>query len=226
MNPVSASKKVLAMAGVLYRQPRELPYAARWLRSLMPGHSPLGDEVPWVTFRAIDWLESYLSPGMNVFEYGAGGSTLYLTKRVHRVISVEHDEGFYSLVRGILSQRNVSNCQLVLHKPEPCEDGGSAFASHQAKYRGLCFEAYVKAIDTYPDHSFDLVLVDGRARVACVRQALAKVKPGGAFLLDNSDRTGYAEAKRILADFPRLDFFGITPWNLDVSQTSVWRIPG
>lgn len=192
----------------------------------MPGHSPLGDEVPWVTFRAIDWLESYLCPSMNVFEYGAGGSTLYLTKRVDRVISVEHDEGFYSLVREILSQRNISNCRLVLHKPEPCENGGIAFASHQAKYRGLCFEAYVKAVDTYPDHSFDLVLVDGRARVACVRQALAKVKPGGAFLLDNSDRTCYAEAKRILADFPHLDFFGITPWNLEASQTSVWQIPG
>lgn len=191
----------------------------------MPGHSPLEDEIPWVTFRAIDWLESFLQPTMDVFEYGAGGSTLYLTKRVHRVISVEHDEGFSSLVQGILSQRNIGNCQLVLHKSEPCEDGTIAFASHQIKYRGLCFEAYVKAIDIYPDRSFDLVMVDGRARTACMQQALAKVKPGGALLLDNSDRPAYAETKRMLADFPRSDFFGITPWNMDVSQTSVWRIP-
>ncbi|MDP2056339.1 MAG: hypothetical protein Q8K35_01095, partial [Thiobacillus sp.] len=95
MNPISASKKILSMAGELRRHPRELPYALRWLHSLLPGHSPLYDEVPWITFRAIDWLDTYLKSDMSVFEYGAGGSTLYLAKRVRNVVSVEHDEGFY-----------------------------------------------------------------------------------------------------------------------------------
>jgi predicted O-methyltransferase YrrM len=213
------------MAGELRRHPQELPYAPRWLHSLLPGHSPLYDEMPWITFRAIDWLDAYLKPDMNVFEYGAGGSTLYLAKRVRNVISVEHDESFHQLVSNILSKRTIRNCQLMLHKAEPCEESGRDFASYQGKYQGLCFESYVKAIDAYPDRSFDLVLVDGRARMACVKRALAKIKPGGAMMLDNSDRPSYAQASGLMGDIPRLDLAGVTPWNIEVSQTSVWQIP-
>ena len=108
----------------------------------------------------------------------------------------------------------------------PCTDADRDFASYQAKYKGLCFESYVKAIDRYPDQSFDFVLVDGRARVACVKRALAKIKPGGAIMLDNSDRPAYAEAGRLLERLLAFDLAGVTPWNLEVSQTSVWRVPG
>ena len=213
------------MAGELGRHPGELPYAARWLNSLLPGHSPLDDALPWITFRAIDWLEAYLKPDMHVFEYGAGGSTLYFAKRVRHVVSVEHDEGFHGLVSGILSRRAIGNCELLLHKAEPCGKDDDDFASYQEKYKGWCFGTYVKAIDAYPDRSFDLVLVDGRARMACVRRALPKLKPGGALMLDNSDRPAYAQAGGLLAGIPPLHMPGVTPWNIEASQTSVWRIP-
>ena len=95
MNPLSATRKILRMSGELIRHPQELPYAPRWFHSMLPGHSPLQDETPWITFRAIDWLDAFLKPDMDVFEYGAGGSTLYLAKRARRVVSVEHDEGFH-----------------------------------------------------------------------------------------------------------------------------------
>ncbi len=226
MNPLSASRKILLMAGELGRHPRELPYAPRWFQSLLPGHSPLQDEIPWITFRAIDWLDGFLKPDMTVFEYGAGGSTLYLAKRVRHVASVEHDEGFHQLVSGILSQRGIDNCTLMLHKAEPCGEDNREFASHQQKYRGQCFASYVKAIDAYPDRSFDMVLVDGRARMACVERARAKLKPGGALMLDNSDRPAYQQARELMGDVPHQDLAGVTPWNIEASQTSVWRIPG
>ena len=192
---------------------------------MLPGHSPLSEEVPWITFRAIDWLDAFIKPDMNAFEYGAGGSTLYLAKRVRHVVSVEHDTGFYGTVEKIMSTRGVGNCHLMLHEPKPCSDVDRDFASYQEKYRGQCFEAYVKAIDSYPDGGFDFVLVDGRARIACVQRAIAKIAPGGAIMLDNSDRPAYAEAGRLLDRFVRLDLAGVTPWNLEASQTSVWRVP-
>lgn len=225
MNPLSASRKLISMAGELRRHPQELPYTMRWLHSMLPGHSPLFDEVPWITFRAIDWLDTYLKPDMRVFEYGAGGSTLYFAKRAGEVISVEHDESFYHWVKDILAQRARTNCDLMLHRSEPCEESDPAFASFQPKYRGQCFQSYVTAIDAYPDGHFDLVLVDGRARMASFKRALPKLKPGGTIMLDNSERPGYAEAGRIMAGAQRQDFPGLTPWNMEVSQTSVWRIP-
>jgi hypothetical protein len=225
MNPVSALRKLRSMTGELRRHPREMKFALRWLNSMLPGHSPLQDEVPWVTFRAIDWLDAYLKPDMKAFEYGAGGSTLYLAKRVRDVTSVEHDREFYDLVKSILAQRSNRNCSLMLHEPKACEESDREFASYQVRYKDMCFESYVKAIDDHPDKSLDFVLVDGRARVACVKRAVSKVAPGGAIMLDNSDRPAYRAAFRLLRDVPRYDFAGVTPWNLEVSQTSVWQIP-
>lgn len=226
MNPLSASRRLAAMAGELGRHPRELPYTLRWLRSMLPGHDPLRDALPWITFRAIDWLSEYLRPGMSAFEYGAGGSTLFLAARVRRLVSVEHDPTYHRGVAARIGGDLGGRCELLLREPRPCDGTNHEFASVQARYRGVCFDSYVKAIDAYPDRSFDLVLVDGRARVACVKRALPKVAAGGAIVLDNSDRAAYADAGRLLAALQRQDLPGLTPWNLEVSQTTVWRLPG
>jgi predicted O-methyltransferase YrrM len=213
------------MAGELVSHPRELPYARRWLTSMLPGHNPLQDELPWITFRAIDWLNDFLRPSMCVFEFGAGGSTLFLAKRASQIWSVEHDESFYEIVQKRLDGLSQQSCELMLRKPVPCLDRSVEFASYQDRYKGMCFESYVKSIDRRPDRSLDLVLVDGRARLACVRRAVPKVKPGGVIMLDNSDRPSYAEAADLLSGFERLDLAGLTPWNMEASQTSIWRLP-
>lgn len=232
MSPLSASKKLLAAGYLLAQHPRELRFAIKWAKSLLPNRSPLSEEIPWVTFRAIEWLGACLKPDMSVFEYGAGGSTLFLARRARAVVSVEHDDGFHAAVAQVLATRKLDNCTLLLRKPERLADGQavgystSSFTSAQAKYAGLSFERYVKAIDAYPDRSFDLVLVDGRARASCVARAIPKVKPGGHLLLDNSERRGYAGALELLQSYPRIDHFGIVPWNLETYQTSVWQIAG
>jgi hypothetical protein len=43
-------------------------------------------------------------------------------------------------------------------------------------YFNLSFEEYVRKIDVYPDESFDLVVVDGRARTACRYHTIKKIK--------------------------------------------------
>ncbi len=210
------------MTGELVRHPQELPYAWRWLQSMLPGHTPLGDRVPWITFRAMDWLDAYLKPEMTVFEYGAGGSTLWFANRVARVVSVEHDAGFFDVVRSMLQEQGLANCSLELHEQAPCNERSRPFASFQPKYTGMCFESYVKAIDRFPDGHFDLVLVDGRARLACVERAARKVKAGGALVLDNTDRPAYARAYEIMSKAKCKDFAGLTPWNMEASRTTVF----
>jgi hypothetical protein len=86
------------------------------------------------------------------------------------------------------------------------------------------FESYVKTIDDYADEHFDLVVVDGRARTACVLQALPKVRRGGFLLLDDSYRGEYSPAMAALAGQGRNDFRGLAPYNTDLGQTTVWEI--
>ncbi|MDA9981298.1 class I SAM-dependent methyltransferase [Gammaproteobacteria bacterium] len=230
MNPVSATRKFCAMAALLAKDPSGLRYVHRWFYSLLPGHYPLVDELPWITFKAITWLSDYLDPDMTVFEYGSGGSTLFLCQRVQRVITVEHDRAYFDLVRDRLATRGITNCEYMLREPAPLcspeiqDYSTESFTSFAERYRKMSFREYVRTIDNYPDQTFDLVVVDGRSRISCVRRALKKIKPGGYILLDNSERPGYQDARNLLKHCDSCDFFGIVPSNLELYQTSVWRI--
>ena len=85
------SAATLGTTRTFARDPGQLKFALAWISSWLPGRTPLKDGAPYVTFRAMEWLEGYLTPEVSVFEYGSGGSTVYLAKRVKTVVSVEHD---------------------------------------------------------------------------------------------------------------------------------------
>ena len=214
----------------LLHNPYSIKFVPLWIRSLLPGHTALSDQVPWITFKAREWLDSYLKPYMYVFEYGSGGSTIFLSRRVNKLISIEHDKGYYSKVSSVLSKEGISNCEYVLSEPEKNISGGmlsyclKSYTSTAIKYTGMGFENYVKNIEKYPDGSFDLVIVDGRARSSCIPHTLSKIRPGGYLMLDNSERHQYQDAVSLLADYKRIDFFGIGPYYTNLWQTSVWRI--
>jgi precorrin-6B methylase 2 len=207
---------------LLRRDPGGLRYLAPFARSLLPGHSPLSDVVPMMPFRAVEWLRAYLQPRMRIFEYGSGGSTVFFASRAEQVVSVEHDAEWYARTEERLRALDLTNCTYVL---EPAGQGASVrFTSTDERYRGMNFENYVKTIAAYPDGHFDLAAVDGRARVACVLEAIPKVRNGGFLLLDDAYRDEYAEAMDALAQQSRVDYSGIAPSNTDLGLTSVWKI--
>lgn len=205
---------------LLLHEPFSIKLAHLWVNSLLPGHNALKDKVQWITFKAKAWMESYLKPDMFVFEYGSGGSTLFLSRRVNKLISIEHNKSWYRKVSIVLSKENISNCEYILCEPE---EEISTYKSELRKYTGMNFEKYVKSIDKYPSGSFDLVIVDGRARVSCILHAISKIRLGGYLMLDNSERERYSDAISFLADYKRTDFFGIGPYSTYLWQTSLFE---
>lgn len=214
----------------LWRQvPEDTRYLPAWIHSLLPGHFPLIDERPWITFKAIGWLQRQLGEEMKVFEYGSGGSTLFFARRTGEVHAVEHDESYYELVAATLAKKHLDHCHYHLVKPIPAGRTGVPYGvnSHNSfmhRWLDFDFSDYVKAIDRFPDGYFDLVLIDGRARASCILRSLPKIKAGGWLLLDNSERAGYEPGRQLLQRYPRTDFFGLVPSNLELYQTTVWRL--
>lgn len=221
-DPSGTLLRVLTGIALFRKDPAGLRFLVPFLRSLGPKRSPLTDATPWLTFGAIRWLASNIDSTMRVFEYGSGGSTLFFANRVREVVSVEHDPDWYARTRAALDAAGIRNCTYLLRTPVTQAD--ARFASSDPAYEGLDFADYVNAIDGYPDGSFDLVGVDGRARPDCVVASLAKIKPGGLILLDNSERPHYRGALEALAAYARLDFSGIAPYSTDVTQTTIWKI--
>ena len=210
----------------LVKDPGARRHAPEWLASLMPGRTALSGGVPWLSFRAREWLDSYLTADMRVFEYGSGGSTIYLARRAGELVSVEHDEAWYARVSRVLASADIGNCDYLLRPPEamPSDDSSSVCTSNMKEWWGLSFNTYVRTIDRYPDGYFDLVLVDGRARPFCIEAAARKVRVGGCILLDDSQRRAYSGAKSFMSEHARRDFRGVRPYGLDVAHAVAWAV--
>jgi hypothetical protein len=208
----------------------------RWKDSVSRNVDTVELRLPWMNFAAIDLLAKNCRPRASVFEYGCGGSTLFLLDRGLQVVSVEHEEAWLSRIRDLATVGNGSSDWLGLHRrphargdvpsPQDLADAGS-YRSANRRFAPFSFEDYAGAIDEFSDAHFDLVLVDGRARPSCVKHSVRKIRPGGLLLLDNTERSYYlAGISACLADWRKvLDCFGPTPTQRNFTRCTVWRRP-
>lgn len=202
----------------------------RWYKYLNGGSSPIQDEVPWITFSAIKFLEQTLTKEMVVYEFGSGGSTLFLAKKVKQVYSVEHDPKWLQTVSVAIKNKGYSNWSGQFIEPvyrseylgrSPSDP--DAYVSGSPDFKGYSFRGYVESIDDFSDRYFDLVLIDGRARPSCFKHAVPKVRAGGGIMWDNTDRSYYLEdIQNLQGKLLRVDFSGPGPYVAFFTRTSVW----
>jgi hypothetical protein len=171
-----------------------------WAYSLFCAHDSLAIaelDVPWWTYGAIDAVDEWLSGRerpVRVFEWGSGASTLWLAKRVDRIDSVEHHLGFGGMIREQLAGQGERRAEhAVLHIVEPAESVSPEIGSRKEGMGGLDFAEYVRHIDTIGGE-FDLIVVDGRAREACLDAGLPHLADDGLIVFDNTHRRRYQEA--------------------------------
>ena len=207
---------------------RNLQFAPQWLyfprwRKSMSNRSPIMDRQPWMTFRAIDKLKMVLHGEESVFEWGSGGSTLFFRDFTRNVVSIEHSEEFHSLLQRQIGIEAGKHQYLLIPPVLSASDAGDYRSSHE---QGRSFQSYVHSIDAYQDESFDLISVDGRARNACIRQAIPKLKPHGVLILDNSERLDYTTAHAtVLAHWSKFSFAGCGPYNRYFWETTFFIKP-
>lgn len=134
----------------------------------------------WLPEETLKRIENYLillGCEAKVFEFGSGTSTKWLEQMSSMVISVEHDLNYFSSLYKY-HHETVANINIIFQETP-----------------------YNKVIEKYNDEIFDLILVDGRNRQACIRSAIPKLKSGGWLVLDNSERDYYKPAIDMMADW-------------------------
>jgi hypothetical protein len=205
-------------------------YYDTWKSSQTPGRSTMTDEVPWLTYEAIDFLNRYLNKSMHVFEFGGGGSTVYFAKNAGQVVTVEHDADWFRDMSVAIAKKGVTNWNGNL---VTAEDGGSgsiadpdAYVSDDENFQGKNFKKYASFIDQFENESFDIIVVDGRARPSCTKHAIPKLKKGGWLIIDNSDREYYFTAFRDILE-KQFEVVsnqkGPAPYCTWFTQTGIWR---
>lgn len=222
-----AAGRGLTRLRVLGENPPPIERRARhWAYSLTKVHNSralAALDVPWWTYDAIaavtSWFADRDGSRVRVFEYGSGASTLWLARRASEVYSVEHHRGFGEMMAAELEQFD----NVTLRVVEPAVSERPVIASAKEGHQGLDFAGYVAAIDSVQG-GFDLVVIDGRAREACLRAAQSRLSPKGILVFDNSRRRRYREAIRASGMLER-QFPGLTPTLPYPEQTSLLRTP-
>ena len=176
-------------------------YLLMWWQSTQPDYL-LTQAVPWITFDAARFLKSQLHKQkcVRVFEYGSGASTLFWLKHCDECTSVEHDPEWFEVITQRVTQAKKSHhfdYRLVMPHPingsAALQDPSSPtdYLSTDSAFTNYSFKEYVSQIDQFPEAHFDIILIDGRARPACIVHSLNKIKPGGMIIVDNADRSYY-----------------------------------
>ena len=148
-----------------------------------------GHPVPWVTYPFLEFIEEKLHNEFVMFEYGSGNSTLYYSKKVKDLVTVEHDLTWFNQLEKLIPE-NVN----LIHK--------------SLEYNGN----YAKTASTI-NQKFQVIIVDGRDRVNCCRNAISALAEDGVVVLDDSERPQYQSAIDYLKEneFAQLNFWGLVP---------------
>jgi hypothetical protein len=160
-------------------------------------------QAPWLTEAAVYFLNSWLKPTDIGFEWGSGRSTVWFAERTQHLVSIEHHKGWYENVSKMLADKGISQGIDYFHID--------------------LNESYENKINEY-EQRFDYVLVDGRRRLKCFKQAISQVKPGGILILDNSDR--YVPNNIMGSNTSvvnKLDTYKNTDWEETIKLLQSWR---
>jgi hypothetical protein len=211
-----------------------------WNKSV-DGNRSVGNcgPIPWITYPALSMLQRVVRPQYRVFEYGCGNSSLWWSRQVAQIASVEHEEGWAAAV----SDTAPANLTVTLKRrhdhaaPQLLKMTTDFFRTapelplsgdepHDLSHGLVCegFAAYALEIAKYGKDYFDIVVIDGMARSLTTWVALKYIKSDGIVVFDNAERWQYNPAFQILSDegYKRIDFYGTGAVNTFEWCTSIF----
>jgi len=157
-----------------------------------------------MNFPTFRFLEKRLTQDLNLFEYGSGYSTSFYAGKVRTVTSVEHDEKWLHMVK----QQVPDNVKLIFKESDIDGD-------------------YCRAIVSTGDQ-YDVVIVDGRDRVNCLKQSISALSSRGVILLDDSHRDKYQEGIDFVKEngFKALNMEGLKARGFSIERTTIFYREG
>jgi hypothetical protein len=173
-----------------------------YIRSLNEGYPCKSDctPVPWMNYNVISFLEGRLTKDMRLFEYGSGYSTLFYSNLVKEVVSIESDIDWYNRMKKLISD----NVQL--------------YHVDFKKISEYC--GYINKTDK----KYDVVVIDGRNRNLCVKNAIDSLSEKGVIIFDDTSHAEYSEGVKDLLNhnFRKLDFEGLKACGFGLDRTSIF----
>lgn len=184
------------------------------------------DPTPWLSPTSIEFFKEYLDGSQVGCEFGSGSSTVFFSKRVSKLVSIEHYRPWFDKVN---AQLKANNNTVVDYRFVEQQEGDSTL-SFEEQFPGIVksdayeyrkdYVNYFCALDDFEKNEyFDFIIVDGRARPECVFRSMPKLKKGGLMILDNSERSRYDIV------FQNLDSWEMITTTNGLTDTTFWVKP-
>lgn len=154
-----------------------------------------GNETPWYTYPAIEYLKSLDFSDSAILEFGSGASSIWWASRAKSVLAIEHNREWYEIIK------KKSTPKLDIKLAEKMDEYLTAGAGNK----------------------FDVVIIDGIHRHHCADVISQVLNKDGLVILDNSDwHPDTAKVLRDNYDFLQVDFHGFGPINDYTWTTSLF----
>jgi len=151
------------------------------------------DELTWTNHLTRERLKFLLNPKMQVLEFGSGQSTHFFLSRGALLDSIEDDLDWYKTMKEELGDLEELSIQWIASEFEKEEVDPAYSCQHGLPSKGRSWKSYAMGAEAFPDAYFDLILIAGRARMACMKHSIPKLKKGGILVIDHADRIDYQE---------------------------------
>lgn len=190
----------------------------KWLG---PREPPVPGEPLPVYMHPVEWSQllaivETLRPA-RVLEWGSGGSTRAILEHcpfIERYVSIEHNSVWHARVQELVTDPRLSLHLVEGTEPEPFPPKGTKGRRQMIDdwYRKCEADPSIMAdYVAFPStltETFDLVLVDGRARIHCLKAGWELLREGGVLVIHDAQRDEY---RATIGSFPRPCF--LEPWH-------------
>lgn len=137
-------------------------------------------------------FRKYLDNATYYFEYGSGGSTIEAVKRknIARIYSVENDPDWHNKISSKVAELETSNSieqrVMLYHAKMPVRKCYWGYPTSKASVEDKArYSNYLSALGVDEAAKIDLILIDGRFRVACALKAFKYMGPNARIALDD-----------------------------------------
>jgi hypothetical protein len=199
--------------GSLLNRSSYIAFNSQFLKSICRQHKklPANARLPWFSYAAIDFLKSFLTNKMNVFEWGSGNSTLFFAQRCASVRSVENHSDWLNFLQDELAYNKILNVEIKM-----CPITSTTTEDFERS-------SYLTSIGS---DFYDVIIVDGYDpepfawRPLCFYKAEQNIKAGGIIVVDDSWRYKQLRDTNLAKSFQVFESVG--PERLGVTTTDIY----
>ncbi len=140
---------------------------------------------PYFSKNDLKLFYKYIDNATNYFEYGSGGSTIKVSEKnnIKYIFSVESDIEWYNKIKILLKDRK--NFNYILNEMNTLSKKFGYPGPNATEIEKINYSEQINLLDKDMKNKIDIILIDGRFRVACCLKCFNNISDNCLIIFDD-----------------------------------------